>query len=89
MDATHLKKFRLSFEFDMSKYTTWDEHTFKYFKTQMARHFGDRPHIYKCLIQLAIFDKFIADMKRNFRKMQQIRTNIHGERMHINRIKSD
>jgi hypothetical protein len=73
----------------MSKYTTWDEHTFKYFKSQMERHFGDRPHIYNCLIQLAIFDKIIQDMKRNFKDMQQIRTNIQLERMSLNRIKGD
>jgi hypothetical protein len=50
---------KLSYNFDMSKYSVWDEATFQYFKTQIERQYGDRPLVYKCLIQLAILDKFI------------------------------
>ena len=53
------KKVKLDYAFDMSKYTTWNEHTFKFFRFQMEKHFGDRPDTFQCLIQLAIFDKII------------------------------
>jgi hypothetical protein len=52
-------KVNLHFHFDMSKYTSWDEFSFKCFKSQMEKRFGDGSQTYKCLLQLAIFDKFI------------------------------
>ena len=46
----YFKKVKLGFPYDMTKYTYWDEHTFKVFKKQMERHFGDRELVYNCLI---------------------------------------
>ena len=55
----------------------------------MERHFSDKLHIYQCLIQLAIFDKFIQDMKRNFKEMQKIRKDLQRERNNLSRIKDE
>jgi hypothetical protein len=57
----------------MTKAKRWTPALLKLFRTHLDKILAAHPEQQRCLLQLALLDKFLQDMKDNFYEMQALR----------------
>ena len=74
----------------MTQHSGWTNGNMKVFKNKIHDILVKKhPGSYNCLLQLAVIDKFLVDLKFNFIHMQNIRNSLSDNRNAIKTIYKD